>query len=296
MPHDLDVHSPLRRGGGGSGAPIVVPLGFMLIALALISVVAFRVRQSNLMVALVLGVIAGSTGLSNELKPFEMDASIKSLPKPLVDALVEIGIMLLVFFAGLSVDAGPALIYKYWRIMIVLGLGQIGVSWGIYSLIGWGSGLCETTPSIVYFGVVCTLSSGSLMHNAMTEGDTAERLHGKVMRGILVIQDILVVLAVTVLPAFTDRPGLHLGGFRRAGDAAAPATAPDYPPYPVDRGAEVGRLIGIFVAIVAVLSLTTYFVLGRAMRFFSRSNELLFIGVMAYLVGVVPPPFLHPEP
>jgi len=36
---------------------------------------------------------------------------------------------------------------------VVLGVGQIAVSWGIYSLIGWGSGLCETAPSIVYFGV-----------------------------------------------------------------------------------------------------------------------------------------------
>ena len=93
MPHDLDMHGPLRRGGGGSGAPIVVPLGFMLIALALCSLIAFRVKQSNLMVALTLGVIAGGTGLSKELKPFEMDASIKSLPGPLVDALVEIGIV-----------------------------------------------------------------------------------------------------------------------------------------------------------------------------------------------------------
>ena len=89
MPHELDLHGPLRRGGGGSGAPIVVPLGFMLIALALCSLIAFRVKQSNLMVALTLGVIAGGTGLSKELKPFEMDASIKSLPGPLVDALVE---------------------------------------------------------------------------------------------------------------------------------------------------------------------------------------------------------------
>jgi len=35
-----------------------------------------------------------------------------------LDQQVEIGIMLLVFFAGLSIDAGPELILKYWRIMV----------------------------------------------------------------------------------------------------------------------------------------------------------------------------------
>ena len=99
--------------------------------------------------------------------------------------------MLLVFFAGLSIDAGPELIMKYWRIMLVLGLGQIGVSWGIYSLIGWGSGLCETAPSIVYFGVVCTMSSGSLMYGFMRDSGEGT-LHAKIMRGIMVIQDIVV--------------------------------------------------------------------------------------------------------
>jgi CPA2 family monovalent cation:H+ antiporter-2 len=286
---DYAEHAPLRRGGGGGGAPIVVPLGFMLIVLAVFAVPMYKLRQPNLMVALIIGVIAGGTGLAPSLKPFELDYSIKALEIPLVDALVEMGIMLLLFFAGLSIDAGPELLKKYYRLILVMGLGQIAFSWGIYSLIAWASGLCATGPSITYFGLVCTLSSGLLMHNAMDDGMNGT-LHGKIMRGILLIQDVTITIALVILPAFVARPGLKLGAGRRAetvepGATAAPSYASDdYAP--VDSGAEVGRLIGIFIGFLVVLSIVTYFILGRMMRFFSLSNEMLFIGVFSYVVGI----------
>ena len=178
-----DVHGPLRRGGGGGGAPIVVPLGFMLIVLAVCSTVASKMR-CNMLVALIIGVIAGGTGISKELKPFELDPAIKSLAKPLVDSLVEIGIMLTLFFSGLALDTGKEMFSttspfsQYKRIILVMGLGQIATSWGMFSLVGFGSGLCVTPPAVLYFGLVCTLSSGLLMHGAIDAGMDAT-LHGK---------------------------------------------------------------------------------------------------------------------
>eukprot|EP00961_Rhodomonas_salina_P190009 2563704-Rhodomonas_salina.5 len=137
-----------RRSGGG-GDPIVIPLGLMLLALGFLSLIFYRLRQSNIIACIIIGMVVGGTGLGDHVS------------KELTDAFIELGIILVLFMGGLEVDV-PAFLSR-WQLVVINGLGQILLNLGIFSAIGYGSGLTKEVIDTIFFGLACTLSSTILV-------------------------------------------------------------------------------------------------------------------------------------
>ena len=111
--NELDTMVPAAaRRGGGTGNPIIVPFGLMLLALGFLSVIFHRLRQSNIVACILNGLLVGTTSAFKDLISLE-----------LANAFIELGIILVLFMGGLEVDL-PAFKAR-WRLVLANGLGQI---------------------------------------------------------------------------------------------------------------------------------------------------------------------------
>lgn len=115
---------------------------------------------------------------------------------------------------------------------------------------------------VVYFGLCSTLSSTILVLGALKSRGEMESLHGQIILGIMVMQDITAVMAIAIMGAFDPN-------------------AVD-----VNIGQTVGFILLWFALLLLFLYLLNRFVLDRIFRFFAVTSELLFICTFAYSLGV----------
>ena len=105
-------------GSGESSGPgsLVVPLGMMLLGATVLAILLSYVKQSSLLAFIGVGAIGGfyakSIGAGDEL-----------ISKELMSAFIDIGIILLLFMAGMEVDIKGMI--KRWQLVLINGAGQI---------------------------------------------------------------------------------------------------------------------------------------------------------------------------
>ena len=285
----------LRRAGGGDGNPIAKPLGLLLIFLLGISALAHLSRQSQISAALLTGLLFGWAKLDTE--PYGR------FNGPLVSAevvytMIELGNCLVLFFAGLSANTSAA--QQYWWPVLVIGSGYFVFSTGLFSLLGWASGLCVGVGTTIFFGVCCSLSSKQLMVDHLVRVNQYKTLHSKILQGVALFQDAIAAVAMAILDAFfrvrvsLDEHDAHdvpdrRAGCRRAGDGADCKNSFDPPENAWhDRqrmGDQIGISLSLIVAFGCLFILLNKFCLEKVFRFFTADGELLFVGTMAYNLG-----------
>ena len=242
----------------------------MMLALGCLSLFCHVFRQSNIVAALAIGLIVGGLGWDASM---ELDAEV-------TNSLIELGNVLVLFFAGLSTEYSSFEIY--WRQICLISIVQFIAYIGTFAGIGYGIGLCKNEISTVYFGLACAMSSTLLVKSHLLRAGEENHLHGRILKGVMVIQDSVAACSFVVIEAFSRiRRSTH-----PIVDPSDPHTAmTDI--FNLDRaGNEVLRAIGIFAALVACLFLLKLFVLERAFKIYRREAELLFIGSMAFNFGV----------
>lgn len=188
----------IRRGGGGGGDPIAKPIGVMMMVLALLSIGAHLTRQSQISAALLTGLLLGCACLD-----LQAQGKWESLLSPTLNyTLIELGNVLVLFFAGLSTDV--AAVKEYWFQIIVVGSGYGLFATALFGLLGWASGLCVGAGTVVFFGICCSLSSKQLMVDHLTRTNQYKTLHSKILQGVALFQDVIAVLAMAILYAFQE--------------------------------------------------------------------------------------------
>lgn len=160
----------------------------LLLIAAFCGAAAVRLRQPLIVAFVVVGILVGPAGLN----------WVHSADQ--VDLLAKMGIALLLFVVGLRLDLH--LIRNMGPVALVTGIGQVLFT----SLIGFGLarmlGL-EPTPAL-YVAVTLTFSSTIIIVKLLTDKHEIDALHGRIAVGLLIVQDILVVLVMIVLSAFGD--------------------------------------------------------------------------------------------
>ena len=142
-------------------------------------------------------------------------------PGPVADGqvaiqLAEVGVILLMFGVGIHFSIGDLLAVR--RIALPGALGQVLISvalgLGLSSLWGWslGEGLV--------FGLALSVASTVVLLRALGEAGTLESPEGRTAVGWLVVEDLIVVLALVLLPVMAG----SLGGVSPPG-TPAPAEA-----------------------------------------------------------------------
>jgi CPA2 family monovalent cation:H+ antiporter-2 len=132
----------------------------------------------------------------------------------LASQLAEMGVILLMFGVGLHFSASDLLAVR--GVAVPGALGRILLATllgiGLCSLWGWGLG------AGIVFGLSLSVASTVVLLKALEEHNQVDSVNGRVTVGWLIVEDLAMVLALVLLPAFSG----VLGGSSdvAAGDAA----------------------------------------------------------------------------
>jgi CPA2 family monovalent cation:H+ antiporter-2 len=114
-----------------------------------------------------------------------------------ISSLAEIGVVLLLFAIGLEFSLKEIL--SMGRIAVIGGIAQILVTAAVGFGLGRGVGLSLT--GAVFFGFIIALSSTMVVLKLLVERGELDTTHGRIMLGILLVQDLSVVPLMVVMPA-----------------------------------------------------------------------------------------------
>ncbi|MBE0417673.1 MAG: cation:proton antiporter [Coriobacteriia bacterium] len=174
-----------------------------------------------------------------------------------VELLAGIGIAILLFVVGLKLDVG--LIASVGPVALATGLGQVAFTSGVGFFIALALGL--DAVSAVYVAVALTFSSTIIIVKLLSDKREIDSLHGRIAVGFLIVQDIVVVLVIIVLSAFSGH----------AGEALRDALL---------------RVLLVGLGFVLVIALLMRFVLPPLLERLARSQELLVMFAVAWAISL----------
>ena len=260
-------------GGGPGGDYLIEPLGLMLLAAAVIAIILSYAKQASLFAFIIVGILGGGVFHLTDPETAFMGWAIN---KNVLTAFVDVGIILLLFMAGMEVDLKGMI--KRWQLLLVNGVGQVaglfiicvglGVAYmgiGADYMVAAGLPPANATAALLYFALCLTLSSTILVIGTLKSSGQMETAHGQVALGLMVLQDIVAVVALAILGSLKP---------------PAPGTEPP------NLGVEVGMIFLKMAILVVILYFVTKYLLNPLFKYFAKSGELLFIGSLGYGLGV----------
>ena len=164
-------------------------IGFELL-IVLVTAIAGGMLARLFRLPVILGYIVGGIAIGPFGFGLVQDTNV-------IDSLAEVGVVLLLFAIGLE-----------FSLKELLGMGKIAVLGGIAQILlsaaaGFGLGKLVglSTTGAVFFGFIIALSSTMVVLKLLMERGEMDTAHGRVMLGILLVQDLSVVPIMVIMPA-----------------------------------------------------------------------------------------------
>ncbi|MGH7443779.1 MAG: cation:proton antiporter, partial [Longimicrobiales bacterium] len=162
--------------------PVLRDLGLILVAGALFVLLARRINMPTIVAYIFAGLVLGPlTGLISSTES--------------VALIAEAGIALLLFLVGLELSL--AKIRDVGRVAIAAGLGQVALTavggFGLARLLGF------TAIEAAFIGTALTFSSTVVVVQLLGQKRELDTLYGRIAVGILLVQDLVVIIALTFL-------------------------------------------------------------------------------------------------
>ncbi|MGK2865848.1 MAG: cation:proton antiporter, partial [Mycobacterium sp.] len=157
--------------------------------------VVARLRQPLIVAFLVVGVAVGPVGTGW----VSADGTI--------ELLADFGIALLLFLVGLRLDIN--MIRSTGPVAVVAGLSQVTVTAALGYLVAMAFGMDGLTA--LYIAMALTFSSTIIIVKLLSDNRELDQLHGRIAVGVLIVQDLVVVLVMIVLTAFGHDTGSGIG-------------------------------------------------------------------------------------
>jgi Kef-type K+ transport system membrane component KefB len=227
---------------------IFIELALILALAAGVGLIGLVLRQPLIVAFLAVGVIAGPAVLG----------LVQS--EEYVLLLAELGVAVLLFVVGLKLDV--QLVRTLGVVAVITGLGQMLFTAAIGYLLGVALGMTPLTA--LYVAVALTFSSTIIIVKLLSDKREADALHGRIALGILIVQDLAVVLAMIALSTLT------------VGSEVAERSS----------GETLARVAFGGVALLAALALFIKFVAERLLRLVARVPELMVTFAIAWAVGL----------
>ncbi|MBI5391874.1 cation:proton antiporter [Candidatus Woesearchaeota archaeon] len=210
-------------------------IGLLLLAAALFANLSRFIKQPLILGYVFAGILLGPIGF-NLLK----DQSLISL-------LIELGIAFLLFLVGLELDLRK--LKEVGSLVSITGIIQVVLITVLGVLI---SRLWLDTIQSIYVGIILAFSSTMVVAKLLSDHGEIDTLHGRIIIGILLVQDVLAILALPLLTnKGTFNPTVLFLAFSK----------------------------GIFLLVFAYLA--TKYIFHRILRYGARNPELLFITSVA---------------
>lgn len=224
---------------------ILVQLGVFFALSAVVAVLFLYLKQSTVLAYIAVGILLG------------IFKSSIHLDHHIMEALSEIGIILLLFLAGMELDLSS--LRKRLKLTLTNSLGQIltfiiiGTLVGVY-IIGLTSWV-----SAVYFGLCLTFSSTIIVVKLLKDRKEIDSFHGQTLIGLLIMQDVTAIFALVFLKSMGGDQSLIL---------------------------TVGMIFLKMIVIGLVMFLFSRYVINYIFKKFAKTPELLFIGTLGYVLGI----------
>ncbi len=162
---------------------LLFSLGIILIAAAFFAYLAKLFKQPLIPAYIIAGLVLGPVGLK-----LIQDVE-------LIHSISEIGIIFLLFIVGLEMDLKK--LKTVGATTIITGVLQVILTFFAGFFVALLLGF--DTINSVYAGLIIAFSSTMIVIKLLFDEDELNTLHGRIILGILFIQDILVIIALTVL-------------------------------------------------------------------------------------------------
>lgn len=167
---------------------LIIDIVIIISASFLFGIFAHKLRQSVIIAYIMVGILAGPHGLGLINKVEE------------VNSLAEIGVALLMFVIGIEFKFSN--IGNIWKVIIFGGIFQIlftiASGYALLRLTGFA------TFDSLLLGMVGAVSSTMIVVKILTERREMERLHSRIMVGLLIVQDIAVVIMILFITNFKE--------------------------------------------------------------------------------------------
>ncbi|PWR23396.1 cation:proton antiporter [Zavarzinia compransoris] len=192
----------------------------------------------------------------------------------LATQLAEIGVILLMFGVGLHFSASDLMAVRW--IALPGAIAQIGVATalgiGIAQIWGWSLG------AGIVFGLSLSVASTVVLLKALEERNAVNGVNGRIAVGWLIVEDLAMVLALVLLPAFAEALGGTVDG-AHGGETAGGGTG-----LWLGLAITLGK-VAAFVALALLLGPRVVpWVLAQVAR--TGSRELFTLSVLAIALGI----------
>ena len=242
--------------------PLIATIALGLVLAFVFGAAAQRLRVSPLVGYLLAGVLVGP-----HTPGFVADQALAA-------ELAEIGVILLMFGVGLHFSLGSLLSVA--SIAIPGAVGQIAVATLLGMALAWWQGWNWGAGFV--FGLALSVASTVVLLRAMQERRLLETTRGKIAVGWLVVEDLVIVVALVVIPALSDL----------LSQAASTAPSADSPFMPRDIITALAFTLGQVVLFVALMLIVGRRVIPWILHWVahSGSRELFRLSVLAIAIGV----------
>jgi Kef-type K+ transport system membrane component KefB/Trk K+ transport system NAD-binding subunit len=167
-------------------------IALTLLAAAVVGFAGTWLRQPLIVSFIAVGVLVGPAGIGLVTRHEE------------IELLASIGISLLLFVVGLKLDVHT--IRTLGPVALATGIGQIVFTTIVGIAIGLALGLNWLTAT--YVAVALTFSSTIIIVKLLSDKREIDALHGRIAVGLLIVQDLAVILVMIGITAFDgQRPG-----------------------------------------------------------------------------------------
>jgi len=222
---------------------LVSDIAISIIAAWVLAVVSQVARQPVLLAYLVAGFVIGPHGFK-----WIIDAQN-------IQTISEIGLALLLFMIGMEIDLKKMLragrVITFTALVQIVGCVLFG--WLVFDLVG----PAQTRLEALYLGVAAAMSSTIIIVKILYDKRELESLVGRVSLGVLVLQDLFVILFLAFQPNLNN-----------------PALGP------------LVKALGNVVLLLAVAFLASRFVLPPVFHTVARLPELVLVGALAWCLAL----------
>lgn len=178
-----------------SSLQFLLALSGLLLCARIGGAVSKRFDQPSVLGELLIGVLLGPSLLNYFQLPWFTDAHVGETVK----RLAELGVIFLMFLAGLEIQLDE--IFKTGRAAALAGLGGVIAT----LLLGWGAALLFKLPwlNALFLGITLTATSVGISAQTLMELGVLRRRESLALLGAAVMDDILVLLILSVFLALS---------------------------------------------------------------------------------------------
>jgi len=182
---------------------LLFEIGMMIIIAGIVGFVLKLLKQPLIPSYIIAGIILGPLGIG----------LIRSNETLLV--LSEIGVAFLLFYAGIEMNLKK--LKEVGKSVIFTGIFQIAILFGLAFFISLWLGINNKIP--IYIGLVVAFSSTMVVLKLLSDKREINSLHGRIIIGILLVQDVAAIIALTILTTDLSMASMGLALLKALGFA-----------------------------------------------------------------------------